>query len=582
MAKITKKVNVSEQNQYFDYQKYKWLVLTGLFVLSFLLYSNTLSHDYALDDLIVTTDNPLVLKGIDGIGEIVSHGYFYANTGRNDESYRPLSMVMIAIETEFFGLNPAVYHLLNVLFYSFTIVLLFLLLKIIFKNKNIFVPLIISILFLAHPIHTEVVANIKSRDEIMQLFFIILSLLLLFSYIKNQQFLNTNNKTKNKFILFILSVLCYFLALLSKEIAITFLAIIPLLLFFFTDTKIKKIAIYTIPFLVGFILYFILRMSILDNMSIDKQISIYENSLFATTSIIDFFATNMTIHLKYLQLLIFPHPLSWDYSFNQIPIVTLSNPKVILSILIFIAMITYAIYSFKKKNPISFSILYYLITISIVSNFVVQLAWTMGERFIYTASLGYIIFIVIIFHNLIKKIKTNDFNKTVIVLILVATLTLLYSYKTISRNKEWKNNFTIYQSGILSSPNSARAHSCLADTYRLKIDEANTKNDADTYLQNAIEGYEKAIEIYPENPSVYYSFGHLYYTINQYDKALSLFQTGVGYDSLHVDMLNYIGIIHTKNNDFENGEKYFKKVLSIEPDFKHALKNLEFINQQKK
>jgi len=562
-----------KQNSFLDYKKHKWFIIIGLFAFTFLLYANTLSNDYAIDDMIVTTDNPLVNKGIEGIGELITHGYFYANTGRNDESYRPLSMVMIALETEFFGLKPSVNHFFNVLFYSLTSVILFLFLRLVFKEKNIAIPLAISLLFLSHPIHTEVVANVKSRDEIIQLFFMILSLLLLF-----KAYEKPNCQTLLKCLTIFGSIFSYFLALMSKEIAITFLAVIPLLLYFFSDLKIKKIAIYTIPYFAIFLIYMLLRISILDNVAIDKEISIYQNSLFAASNIWDFLATNMTVHLKYLQLLVYPHPLSWDYSYNQIPVVNFANPQAIFSVIIFLSLLAYAIYSFLKKNPISFSILYYLITISIVSNFVVRIASTMGERFIYTASLGFAIFIVFLGNNLLKKIKTSDFNKTVIIFVVLGTITLLYSNKTINRNKDWKNNATIYKSGAIASPNSARTHLALADEYRIKFIE----NQSNITLQNSISEYERALEIYPENPSAYFSYGYLYYTINQKDKAFELFQKGISYDSLHVDMLNYIGIIYTEKNDFENGEIYFTKVLDIQADYTHALNNLAFIYTQTK
>lgn len=573
MSKIKKNIKPTAKNDFFDYKKYKWLVLLGIFTMSFLLYANTLSHEYAVDDMIVTTDNPLVQKGFDGIGELLTHGYFFANTGRNDESYRPLSMVMIAIETEFFGLNPSVNHFFNVLFYSLTSVLLFLLLKLVFRRENIAIPLAITILFLSHPIHTEVVANVKSRDEIMQLFFSITTLLLLLSSIFSE---------KNKVLQLVGSVLSYFLALMSKEIAITFLAVIPLLLYFFSDLKIKKILLYTSPFFAMFFVYMLLRISILENIAIDKEITVYQNTLFGTSGIGEFLATNMTIHLKYLQLLIFPHPLSWDYSFNQIPIVDFFNAKAIFSVLIFSMLGAYAVYGLIKKNPISFSIFYYLITISVVSNFVVKIAATMGERFIYTASLGFAIFIVLVFAEIFKRIKTSEFNKTLAVFTLIGIVTLLFSYKTVMRNKDWKNNFTIYEAGVKASPNSARTHIALADTYRIKFAESKTEIEKIVFWQKAVDGYEKALQIYPENPTTYYSYGYLYYISGEKDKALEKFLKGTSYDSTHVDMLNYLGIIYTEKQNFENGEEYFLKVLDYKPDYIHALNNLAFVYTQKK
>ena len=558
--------------------KHKLFILLGIFAFTFLLYFNTLSHDYALDDMIVTTDNPLVKKGFEGIGEIVSHGYFYANTGRNDESYRPLSMVMIAIETQFFGLNPSVNHFFNVFFYAFSGIFLFLLLKQLFRKQTFIIPLFISLLFIAHPIHTEVVANVKSRDEIMQFFFIVLTLLFLIKYIhkKNCQ---TPLKVSDNLKL-IASFIFYFLALMSKETAITFLVIIPLMLYFFTDIKLKNILLSTLPFFIIFGIYMLLRISILDTIAFDNEITVYQNSLMAANSFQEFIATNLFIHLKYLLLLVFPHPLSWDYSFNQIPIINLTNYKSIISIIVFLGLIIFAFISFKKKNPISFAIFFYLVTISIVSNFVVKIASTMGERFIFTSSLGFVISLVFVLTYLFKINKTDIF-KNIPFIIVIAIIMLGYSYKTIERNKVWKNNFTIFESGIKTAPNSSRVHLTMADIYFKKVKKQQTQQLADIFLQKSISEYETAIIIYPNNPEAYYSYGYMLYSITQKDKALEQFYIGLQFDSLHVDMLNYVGIIFTEKGNLEEGEKYFSKILSIKPDYIHALNNIAYIYTQK-
>ena len=578
-------------------------IFIGIFTFAFLLYSNTLSHGYVLDDMIVTTDNPLVKKGFGGIKEIINHGYFYANTGRNDESYRPLSMVMIAIETQFFGLNTTVNHFFNIFFYALSCAFLFLLLKLFFKKQNFLIPLFITLLFVAHPIHTEVVANIKSRDEIMQFFFIVLSLRFLLKgysllssgdWQKKSQKEAKNKKSKaksqqanaksQKLIakgFFLTSYIFYFFALMSKEIAITFLAVIPLMLYFFTDLKLKKIVISTLPYFVVFAIYFIVRISVLDSITFDNEITLYQNSLIAANNFSEFIGTNLFIHLKYLLLLIFPHPLNWDYSYNQIPIISIINYKSIISIIVFVGTLVYAIIGFKKKSPISFAIFYYLITISIVSNFVVKIASTMGERFIFTSSLGFVIILVVILSYIFKIKKTDIFNN-IPIYIIIGILLLLYSYKTVARNKDWESNLTLYEAGVIISPNSARAHIAMADVYNRQLKEAKTKSEADILLAKLINEYETSIKIYPENPHVYYSYGYMYYTINQKDKALEQFEKGIIIDSLHVDMLNYIGIIYTQKNDFEKGEIYFLKVLSVEPDYVHALNNLSFIYTEQK
>src|SRR5258705_7901226 len=140
----------------------------GIFIFSFafLLYAQSISFNYAADDSSVTTENKLTKQGLKGIPEILKTDYWYGASGLRVPQYRPLPLVMLAVEWEFFPANPKLSHFLNVLLYAITCWLLFRLLCRLFTQNLIF-PFAVCLLFVAHPIHTEVVNNIKSGDEIL-------------------------------------------------------------------------------------------------------------------------------------------------------------------------------------------------------------------------------------------------------------------------------------------------------------------------------------------------------------------------------------------------------------------------------
>ena len=165
-----------------------------LVLLAFLLYSNTLGHKFAFDDSIVITDNTFTQKGIAGIPDLISRDFFEGVYGKDGMElsggrFRPLSLVCFAVENQAFGkvkelngqpvldekgqqlydYNPALGHFLNILFYALSALLLFNLLSLWFSGTNgaSVIPFVAGLIFVAHPIHTEVVANIKSRDEIL-------------------------------------------------------------------------------------------------------------------------------------------------------------------------------------------------------------------------------------------------------------------------------------------------------------------------------------------------------------------------------------------------------------------------------
>ena len=129
---------------------------------SFALYGNTIKNEYSLDDIYVTGKNLLTQQGIKAIPAIFSSYYISLNAeegGQHNFGYRPITKVTYAIEWQFFGENPHVSHFINILLYALTGIVLFLLLRRLLSNYHILFPFLTVMLFLAHPLHTEVVAS---------------------------------------------------------------------------------------------------------------------------------------------------------------------------------------------------------------------------------------------------------------------------------------------------------------------------------------------------------------------------------------------------------------------------------------
>src|SRR6218665_635224 len=155
----------------------KLLVRLALIIalFSFLIYSNTLTHGFVLDDTSVVSENRMTQGGISSLKEIISSPYRAGYTNDENNLYRPLSKMMFAVEWQISPNNPHIHHFMNVLLYALECMLLFLLLARITKI-NVYILFFSVMIFAAHPIHTEVVANIKSRDEILTMLFVLLSL----------------------------------------------------------------------------------------------------------------------------------------------------------------------------------------------------------------------------------------------------------------------------------------------------------------------------------------------------------------------------------------------------------------------
>ncbi len=489
----------------FKFSKKHQLILLVFFAIG--LNINTLFNEYALDDIVVMTENRFVEKGIKGIPELLTTDYIYGYSTKENVltgvRYRPFSLILFALEHQFFGANPLVSHLINILLFALLIALLYKLLQeYVFREQNEYLAFVTCLLFVVHPIHTEVIANVKSRDELITFILLIVSLITLFKYIE-----------KRTLWLILKSWLCFFLALLTKESAVSFVGIVPLILYFFFNQSIKKSILLSIPFILVFISYMALRFWIVGFNYYPVNDVTNAPYLYATAS--EAFATKVFILFKYLWLLVFPHPLTTDYGYNQIPYINLNSIQFILSFLLMIGLVVYAIYTFKKKSIFSFCILFFFVTISVGTNFIVDLGTTMAERILFQPSLAFCIVVAFLFLKINKK-------ATVISSVFLLVVLSLFSIKTWSRNSDWKNNETLFFADVVSSPNSARINLYACERYIIKANNESNNDLKNEYLNKAVYYGEQSLKIHSKFAYSYLRLGFAYYHLHDYFKAADL------------------------------------------------------------
>ena len=527
----------------------KWKPYLVFAILTFILYGNTLNHFYVFDDVVVMTNNRFTQQGIKGIPDLFKYDSFVGYwmnlyNGRTIEQlnndfklleggrYRPLSLVTFALEVEFCGKeniypnsdmrfigNAFVSHLINILLYLFTSCLLFLILHRLFpfdKDQKWYVSFsfIVTLLFLSHPIHTEVVANIKGRDEIMAFLGSLGALWFTIKYMDD-----------NKYHKLVMSGLCLFLGLLSKENAITFLAVIPLTIYYFVNQKIVLMLKSMIPLIIVSALFLIIRDK---STGFDTSNTIPEllNNPFLHATKSETLATAFFTLLIYIKLLFFPHPLTYDYYPYHIEIANWSNPVVIISLFFYVGIGLYAVYGFlKKRDVFSWSIWFYLLPLSVVSNLFFQIGVFMGERFIYFSSIGFAIFTAWLICRYVPGLMFKVQSSPYFVAAVVGIILCLYSLKTITRNRAWKDNFTLFTTDIETSKNSIKGNRMASSVMLLKAINPNNVYETqkrNEYCDEAAHYLKRTINIFPQDPDPILKIADLYF--NCYgDVAQSLY-----------------------------------------------------------
>ena len=488
-----------------------------IFIVAAALYANTLHHQWVLDDYGSFKLNIYVTAGTSGYHDILTKTYRHGSGFYTDNLYRPLSQLMFATEWQFSPDNPSLYHALNVFYYALACVLLFAFLRRLLKQYNLWIPFFIALLFAAHPIHTEVVANIKSRDEIMCFLFVTLTLYLSLLYVDKQ-----------KFYLLPLAFISFLLAMFSKESSITTLAVLPVTIYFFREAKAKDYMLTFLMIAIPAAIYLVARHNVLANYpdSENFNVSVVDN-YFYNSDLWEGWATAIMLLGQYLIKLFFPYSLACDYSLKQFPFTTFTDVSTWISLLIHLGLLVYAIFGIKKKSPIAYAIFFYIITMSIFSNLVYRIGSSFAERFLFIPALGFCTALVFTIFRLCKidgkdtPLKTPRFG---IIAGALAVVFLLYSGKTISRAADWKDQFTLFGKDVKKSDKSAHMRLYWGLALRDKggeYEEANIKeqnwakrqeNDRQYFewTWKAIKQFKKGIEIYPQYADCYEQLGLLY------------------------------------------------------------------------
>ncbi len=687
-------------------------------LLAFVFYANSFYNEFAHDDGIVIVKNEYVLEGFTGIKDIMTkdaYDSYYKQLNTTNQlsggRYRPLSIVTFAIEQQFLGPVPLdkidsvlkqsisygvsgpqqakliramhVRHVVNVLIYMISVVvLLYFLRYIIFKN-NPLMAFLAAVLFTIHPIHTEVIANVKSRDEIMSLLFMCLTFILAFKY----------EEDRKKVGFLISGLFSFLLAFLAKEYAITMLALLPLSFYLFKNYPISKSISASLPYFAVVPLYMGLRMNsaapALDHLDLDsgtltmlnlfpkigailglvamylymrkpkepgaedgnlvKNFLIFlpyffftglylfqryktvppaaESSaqevlnnpyLFADST--QKLATEISTSLNYLKLLLFPYPLSADYSFNTIPYVDFSNWKVWLSMLVHGGIVVAAIMLFKKivdmKSAQStnsrttgissadagrlatysiflFAIAFYFLHLLLVCNIVFDIGATMGERLIYHSSVGFAIVVAWLLVKGMERIQNQTVAKASLVGFMTV-VTVLFAIQTIARNRAWKNDATLFGTDIKTVPNSVLVNANVAASYITIADYQKSDSARSKYLHDAIDILNHTLSIHRTFVAGFLNRGIAWYKLGDVDRAKPNIDTVrslyPNYPTLP-GMYKLISDFYLKNGWESYGKKgmyaeaitEYKKGLAIDPtnaDLWYNMGGAYFTNKQ--
>jgi len=422
----------------------------SLLGLSAMMYLNTLANSFAYDDFLYILNNPSVTSP-------TLRGFFVATKATN--LFRPVTFASFALNWALGNAHAMGYHLLNLLLHAAVTVLLYLVLRKLLED----VPQVDAICFVAaalfavHPIHTEAVTSIYGRSELLAAGFLFAGWLL-----------HLNDRL-------IPALLCFLLALLSKESAVVFLPLV--LAGDCARGKFKPASRY--GWLAGLTALYVALLWKTQGGHFEKgTYSPLDNPLASLPAQIRI-ANALRIAWKYIGLLVYPANLSYDYSYNAIRLYS-GWKNLLPAAAATLAVLGLWLWSaWTRRKPWMLAGAVYLGGFAVTANIVTGPS-IMAERLAYLPSAGFCLLLALMWSRMASR-------KPAAAWALLTVLVLALGARTVVRNRDWKDSFTLFSQGVKAEPGSARVHRDLGEECALR-----------GQLNAASVEFQAALRIYPD------------------------------------------------------------------------------------
>jgi tetratricopeptide (TPR) repeat protein len=505
---------------------------------------NSLTCGYAFDDILVITENPVIQQR--DLGAALTEVHFPGPI------YRPVVMVSYLFN-EWLGFNPFGYHLLNVLLHTAASIAVFLLIAALLRpdpaaqistpptrlEDGTVAALVGALLFAVHPIHTEAVANIVGRAETLA------ALSVLVTAIAFLRFLDSPHRATGAYIL---SVAAFALGPFAKENALNALPILAVVHHWRRpDAALRERIRLLAPFAMAAGFYIVVRLLLTGAITYPERFAAIDNTL-ATAPWWVRIQTATAILWEYTTLLIAPVQLSADYSFDQIPLVhSIWDPRFLTAVLLF-GLIGAVLFAFRRHaREVILGLLLALIAIALTSNIPFPIGTMKGERLLYLPSVGWCLAAGWLGAKAIR-VRPNLWAP------LLTLVIVLFAARTWARNYDWRDNTTLFEATVRTSPGSAKAH------YNLGV--AYMREDR---LDEAMLQFRRTLQIYPDYADAAFGIGKIYEVRNVTAGAVAWYTRAIALNWEYHQAHLQLGRLRYELNEFATAEAAFRSGLAVAP-----------------
>ena len=487
-------------------------ILLGLGVLALAVYLNGLNNSFVSDDIAWIPQNP----------QLGDWGWLLKFPDR------VAMWVVFFVAHAVGGLSPLFYRLFNVFFHIGNTLVIYLLFNLLYKDKKL--AIFVSSLFAVHPVLVESVTWIAGGSHAMYGFaFLVSFLFYVLSYHP-------------------LSLAAFILAQLFSEKAVSLAAIF--VIYEIACDSFSKHWRKLIP-------YFVLTAG-----AIFIQLSKVGTRIggLATQNQVEPRFYNPLIQIptaiaEYLKLIFWPQALTLYHSE-----MSFSQGEYLLRLLVFLALTGTAIYAYRKSRYVFFWLSFFVITLAPTLT-PLQIAWVVAERYVYLGTLGVLAVAALV----LKKLSDLEQFRVAVYSVFVLIIVLL-SARTVRRNRDWKNQDTLWLATAKTSPSSPQNRNNLGDLYGRRGD-----------LERSVEEFKKAIELKPGYADAYHNLGNTYQQMGRVEEAIENYQKAIEFNPQLWQSYQNLGAIYFEQGEYELAEECFQEAIKINPTNLNLQENLKII-----
>ncbi len=543
------------------------IVLAGLAVFLFatILYLPSLRNGFVWDDKTLVEHQDVQTLNDDAVRRVFTTNYWDASDATSG-LYRPLTALSFHADYQKHGDKPAGFHLTNVLFNASVCALVFLVLLELFGALNL--ALITALFFAAFPMHTENVAWISGRTDVLATLFMLASLWCYATW-----------RSRGRVIALPGTLLFFAAALLAKEAAIVLPALVVvcelLPLGRERSVRVRRISVANVAgmFLIA-AAYLVLRKQVLG-----ASLAYFHRF---THGIEQAVALSFSILAHYAFKLVFPFRLNAESDFP--PPQHLWNAWTLAGIVI-LAATCYALYRWRRHSAFVFGVAVILLGLAPVLH-LIPVNQVLAERFLYFPSVGFCVLVALG----VLKLGTRG---RVPAVVAFAVLLISYSVRTVARVPEWKDEMTLFTKAVAQSGNNARARASLggalfeqeryeeaANQFRfaVKLNPSYAPGwsglaNSEAKLGNvpqALEDMQTALDLDPDNTANLSVFGNLQFQAKDYMAATGTYQEVLRRHPGDMQVRFNLGLALYQLGFFDDAVKEFTALENKDTEFPNA------------